>query len=1694
MIGKLFKIQTLVVVMVLFAQLILPIGTALANDAGSMLPPSNLVYSKPSPEDVRLSWDAVYGATGYNVYEIQEGQMTLVGTSRTASYSLNDLPEGNYRYTVSTLNGDAESGPSAPITVDIVYPSMAAPANLTYKIQNGNDLILNWTASQYAQEYFIYELLEDGQKKLITKTTSNSYTKTNTEAGSYTYVVSASNKFFGESAASGPLTAEVIQPVMEKPEDLSFTITNGTDVTLKWKSSYLANGYKIYQMVNGEKVLKETATGTSVKFTNQPEGDYEYIVHSFSDRFGESAEGSRTSLTVSQVVMPVPDASARVINFNDIVLSWGRVDYANSYKIYQIIDGEKVLKNTVTGTSVTFSKQPAGEYQYEIHSHSDRFGESENGSKLTVTVDSYELAAPENGSHKVSNGNDLNLSWNAAENASDYKIYQIVDGQRVLKDTLTGTSKTYSNLAEGTYDFEIFSSNPRIGESKDGLKISVDIVHPKMTAPGNVEYSASSPTSFSLSWGKAEYATNYNVYQILDGQKVLKRTVTGTSISYSNMEAGEYEYEVYSYSSRFGESAAGSRVKVTLDGYIMQAPGNLKYSVLNGNDIKLEWDSVAYAASYKVYQIIDGEKVLKTTAKGTYATLANQPAGEYEFVIHSYSYFSSQSPEGAAIKLSLVHPVMEKPENVTAALLNGNDVALAWDSVPYATSYNVYELIDNEELLIGSGSSSSSPKKTFANVSEGEHQYIIRSVSSRFGESAQGGKVEVSVVFPEMQKPENLTYSIANGNDIVLKWNSSSLAKSYNVYQIVDKERELLRTVTSTSTTLVNMPEGDYTLQVTSVSDRFGESADSSLVEFELVFPIMQSPANITYSIANGNDIALRWNASVYANSYNIYQITDGKKELVRTVKSTSSTFTNMPEGDYSYEVHSFSDRFGESPESAKLELRLTWPEMQPAVLSGAVFNANNITLSWPKVTWANGYQVYKVNGENRELLYKGTALSYKVYNLTEEEHSFEVVAYSDRFGESPASNKYIETIIYPEMEAPKAALKLLSETSARISWDFVTYANGYNIYEIIDGEPVLVAEKVNNLSYTLYNLTYANHLYYVTSYSNSFGESAPSETVLAKLIIDEEAPVTTSDAKPDWTNKTTTVKLSATDNETGVAATYFSLDGKNFTEGTTITIENEGVHEVFFYSIDKVGNEEEVQTAEVKIDKTMPQTTADLVDKWANETVSVKLASADKLSGVAKTFYSVDGSEFTEGSAFAVSGDGFHQVSYYSIDYADNVEEAHSETVKIDTQAPVSVPNIEDKWYQDRFEVEFAVTDNLSGPASTYYSVNGSDFTEGTAFTIEQKGSYEIAYYSVDNAGNKELLKTQTVKMDNESPVTYADIGERWYRDHVKVELIAADDFSGVSATYYSLDGIHFVEGTELMLEKDGIYQVAYYSIDKAGNIEAAKSQTVKVDLQAPVTADSASDQWYKENVEIVLSTEDNLSGVEKTFYSVNGSEFKEGTSFIVSEEGTNEVSYYSADAAGNIEALKNIQVKVDKTAPSIQTDINEEYELGSEFIVSYTTEDEHSGVAVEEADINGLKYKNGETIELDQPGIYTIKITVTDHAGWTSTFEKGFVVYIPASLEVLPKVIKGNKGIFTVKAILPEEFAGTSFEISSVNLNEVAPVLSNNGLKKQAEKGHFKFEREDFDWKPGKEKMELQAYLDNGYLVKGSANVDVK
>ncbi len=179
MIKRSSKLLSSLVALMLLVQLAVPMGRVAASTDSIMLPPSNLTTSLLTPDDVKLTWAAVTGATGYNIYEISEGQLRLLGTAAAAAYQVSNLPEGSYSYAVSTLSGTSESGPSAPVAVDIVYPEMQAPESLTNTLPNGDDITLKWTASSYAESYNLYKITEDGQQVLVYSGTGRSYTITN---------------------------------------------------------------------------------------------------------------------------------------------------------------------------------------------------------------------------------------------------------------------------------------------------------------------------------------------------------------------------------------------------------------------------------------------------------------------------------------------------------------------------------------------------------------------------------------------------------------------------------------------------------------------------------------------------------------------------------------------------------------------------------------------------------------------------------------------------------------------------------------------------------------------------------------------------------------------------------------------------------------------------------------------------------------------------------------------------------------------------------------------------------------------------------------------------------------------------------------------------------------------------------------------------------------------------------------------------------------------------------------------------------------------------------------------------------------------------------------------------------------------------------------------------------------------------
>ncbi len=384
------------------------------------------------------------------------------------------------------------------------------------------------------------------------------------------------------------------------------------------------------------------------------------------------------------------------------------------------------------------------------------------------------------------------------------------------------------------------------------------------------------------------------------------------------------------------------------------------------------------------------------------------------------------------------------------------------------------------------------------------------------------------------------------------------------------------------------------------------------------------------------------------------------------------------------------------------------------------------------------------------------------------------------------------------------------------------------------------------------------------------------------QIQVDAAAPTTTISCNggacaSGWYNAAVKVTLSATDNTggSGVAGTMYTTDGSNPATSPTATLYTgpftvPASATVKFYSTDLAGNAEAVNSQQIQVDAVAPTTTISCnggacASGWYNAAVKVTLSATDNTggSGVAGTMYTTDGSNpATSPTATLYTGPftvpASATVKFYSTDLAGNAEALKSQALQIDTTPPATTALCGGAacsgWYNTSVRVTLSATDNSggSGIAATYYTTNGSTPTTSSTkytgpFTVSQTTT--VKFFSVDNAGNSEAVKSQLIQIDTAAPTTTitcnsAACSTGWYKSApVTVGLPATDNSggSGVAATYYTTNGSTPTKSSTKYTGPFTVSQtttVKYFSVDNAGNSEAVKSQVIQIDAAAPTVS----------------------------------------------------------------------------------------------------------------------------------------------------------------------------------------------------------------------------------------------------------------
>jgi hypothetical protein len=372
----------------------------------------------------------------------------------------------------------------------------------------------------------------------------------------------------------------------------------------------------------------------------------------------------------------------------------------------------------------------------------------------------------------------------------------------------------------------------------------------------------------------------------------------------------------------------------------------------------------------------------------------------------------------------------------------------------------------------------------------------------------------------------------------------------------------------------------------------------------------------------------------------------------------------------------------------------------------------------------------------------------------------------------------------------------------------------------------------------------------------------------------------------------------------------------------------------------------------------------------WNNSDVTVAWTATDAGAGVA-----------TQPSSTVVSTNGISSPATNSTDRVGNTGTG-SVTVRLDKAAPTitgvaSGTQGDNGWFvASPVTVTFSCSDDPASGASGIASCL-ADGTTSSARNVSTSGS--VGGTARDVAGNTATASVP-VDIDTTAPLlsgtpTTSPNANGWYRGDLNIHWTASDPQSGIP-----------VAPTDTTITGEGTALASTKTVKNAAGLSttASSAPSVKIDRTAPSTSvtGAPSNTWTNGAVTLTLNGSDNLSGVDHTFFNVDGGSDSSGTSVPLIAEGDHTVTYWSVDKAGNTETATTVHVRIDKSAPTIghgftPTGYHDSDWTNAPVTVTFTCADQGgSGVA-----------SCTDPVTKSAEGEHTVTGTATDGAGNSAT-----------------------------------------------------------------------------------------------------------
>jgi hypothetical protein len=491
-------------------------------------------------------------------------------------------------------------------------------------------------------------------------------------------------------------------------------------------------------------------------------------------------------------------------------------------------------------------------------------------------------------------------------------------------------------------------------------------------------------------------------------------------------------------------------------------------------------------------------------------------------------------------------------------------------------------------------------------------------------------------------------------------------------------------------------------------------------------------------------------------------------------------------------------------------------------------------------------------------------------------------------------------------------------------------------------------------------------------------GNSTTSSTV-PNVRIDNTPPTTSQNDPGQYLRGTKTLTGSAADSGSGIDHVDFqraptgggpwttigtdTTPGAGFQVSFDTTSVPDGHYDFRTVAYDVAGNQASATPVTDRlIDNTAPNATINSPGPYLRGAVNLTSSTSDpggsNASGVATVAYEYStnggGTWQSTGASFnsAAVPDGNVSLHVVATDAAGNTTTSAAVTSLADNTKPATTDNAPSGWQSSPVTVTLTANDGGSGVNVTEYSVDGNPiYTVGTSVVIpapsdgSNDGAHTIAYFSVDNAGNIETIKSTTVLIDATPPTCPACSVADYLRGTVTLSADPGPSASGIKSVAFEYTDHGGSSWTTIGTDTtgpgpytavwdttpvpDGHYDLRIQITDNANNVTTTSLPDKVVDNTAPNVAlvgAPTQGQFVSGTIAIAASASDATSPIYSVKFFVGGSLLGTDTTAPYSlnwdtttgPDGPATIQIVVEDMAGNTTTSAVRDVSVDNVSPT--------------------------------------------------------------------------------------------------------------------------------------------------------------------------------